>query len=252
MPESKTAWNEVGRWVTDKARDVVWAINSGGELVYVSENILQVRGITPAQAKKQPLQESMDIASAKRITDYTSYVKKVCSPQWLGFPCPVRGGCSAIEGCTRALSKSIPCKSSLYKSAFADNVQPPPAPDKSMTNNYQSMLALRFLNMLSAIRELAVVDRLSADEERLLGALLVMWSRYDSLSYTHIVREMPRIAPSTLYRRLIALRDKGFIVLRSDKVDRRVKFVEPTTQAHEYMAFIGENLESLVQREQAS
>ncbi len=74
MPESKTAWNEVGRWVTDKARDVVWAINSGGELEYVSENILQVRGITPAQAKKQPLQESMDIASAKRITDYFLYV----------------------------------------------------------------------------------------------------------------------------------------------------------------------------------
>ena len=44
---------------------------------------------------------------------------------------------------------------------------------------------------------------------------------------------------STAYRRIIALSEKGFVDLRIDSADRRVKFVDPTEIAHRYMKELG-------------
>jgi hypothetical protein len=47
-----------------------------------------------------------------------------------------------------------------------------------------------------------------------------------------------------VHRRLKSLRKKGFIGLHEDETDNRVKFIEPTAQADEYFARLGQCLEA--------
>jgi DNA-binding MarR family transcriptional regulator len=56
-------------------------------------------------------------------------------------------------------------------------------------------------------------------------------------------------SPSTTYRRLISLRDKGMITMRTDETDKRVKFVEPDSLARVYMERVRQSLNSLIESE---
>lgn len=95
-------------------------------------------------------------------------------------------------------------------------------------------LHVRLLNLLSAIRDLSPFDVLTADEEQLLGNLIVRWHEQDRIAVSQIMRELGSVSQTTAYRRLISLRDKGFVHLRTDDADRRVKFIEPTPLSDHY------------------
>ena len=56
---------------------------------------------------------------------------------------------------------------------------------------------------------------------------------------------IPTISPNETNPRLIALRDKGLVALRVDDRDKRVKYVEPTSAAKDYMARIGGSLRAV-------
>jgi DNA-binding MarR family transcriptional regulator len=94
---------------------------------------------------------------------------------------------------------------------------------------------IKLLNLLSAIRELSPFQDLASDEEQLLGQLAVRWHKTEKLTVGELMQESGQISPNTMYRRLIALRDKGFIDLPSDPNDRRSRFVVPTASAKKYM-----------------
>ena len=106
---------------------------------------------------------------------------------------------------------------------------------------------VRLLNMLNAIRQLAPFDTLNADEGLLLDALIVKWHEHDNIRVSEVMSDSRFGSQPTVYRRIIALRDKGLVYLRTDSKDKRVQFVEPTQAARVYMASISEGITAIGQ-----
>jgi DNA-binding MarR family transcriptional regulator len=101
--------------------------------------------------------------------------------------------------------------------------------------------------MLNAIRQLSPFDTLNADEGLLLDALIVKWHERDDIMISEVMSDARFGSQPTAYRRVIALRNKGLVCLRTDIKDKRVKFVEPTQLARDYMASIHEGITALGQ-----
>jgi DNA-binding transcriptional ArsR family regulator len=106
---------------------------------------------------------------------------------------------------------------------------------------------VRLLNMLNAIRQISPFDTLTGEECLLLDALIVEWHGRDDIKVSEVMSDTRFGSQPTAYRRIIALRDKGVVYLRTDSKDRRVKFVEPTHLARNYMASISEGITALRQ-----
>lgn len=104
--------------------------------------------------------------------------------------------------------------------------------------------------MLNTIRQISPFDALNADEGLLLDALIVEWHERDNIMVSEVMSDTRFGSQPTVYRRIIALRDKGLVYLRPDNIDKRVKFVEPTQVARDYMASINECVASLRQSPQ--
>lgn len=106
---------------------------------------------------------------------------------------------------------------------------------------------VRLLNMLNAIRQMSPFDTLNGEEGLLLDALIVEWHDRDDIMVSEVMADARFGSQPTAYRRIIALRDKGLVCLRPDSKDKRVKFVEPTKLARDYMASISEGITALGQ-----
>jgi len=90
-------------------------------------------------------------------------------------------------------------------------------------------------------------DNLNGEEVLLLDALIVEWHDRDNITVSEVMADARFGSQPTAYRRIIALRDKGLVCLRTDSKDKRVKFVEPTQLARDYMASISEGISVLGQ-----
>lgn len=99
---------------------------------------------------------------------------------------------------------------------------------------------VRLLNMLGAIRDLAPFKRLKPEENMLLDALIVRWHLRDRVTVSELMLSGKFGSQTTSYRRVIGLRDKGLVRFEVDESDRRVKYVEPTAVAKEYMSKIND------------
>ena len=106
---------------------------------------------------------------------------------------------------------------------------------------------VRLLNMLNAIRQMSPFDTLNGEEGLMLDALIVKWHERDNITVSEVMADARFGSQPTAYRRIIALRDKGLVCLRIDSKDKRVKFVEPTQLARDYMASISEGISVLGQ-----
>lgn len=106
---------------------------------------------------------------------------------------------------------------------------------------------VRLLNMLNAIRQVSPFNTLNGEEGLLLDALIVEWHDRDDIMVSAVMADARFGSQPTAYRRIIALRDKGLVCLRTDSKDKRVKFVEPTQLARDYMASISEGISVLGQ-----
>lgn len=114
-----------------------------------------------------------------------------------------------------------------------------------MSDAVGSNAIVRLLNLLSAIRELAPFSQLTADEEQLLDQLVVRWERGEVVTVGDMTGS-GRTSASTIYRRLVALRDKGLIEFRVDASDLRVRCVEPTDQAQAYIRYLESGVAKLI------
>lgn len=97
---------------------------------------------------------------------------------------------------------------------------------------------VRLFNMLSAIREMSPLNLLSADEEILLDSLIVHWHEHGEITVSELMRDERFGSQATVYRRVIGLKEKGMVALRTDPRDRRVKFVEATDSTRAYIDHI--------------
>lgn len=113
------------------------------------------------------------------------------------------------------------------------------------TNRAQSPTYIRLLNMLNTIRQMAPFNTLTADEGLLLDALIVEWHGRDNIMISELMNDSRFGTQPTVYRRIIALRDKGLVYLRADSTDKRVKFVDPSDAARKYMASISSGLSQI-------
>ena len=103
-------------------------------------------------------------------------------------------------------------------------------------------LYVRFLGLVRAVRQLPSFPSLDATEEQLLNAVEVHHHAGRQLTVLEAMALLPDVSPSTLHRRLKNLRAKGFITLKVDEADNRIKYVTPTPLAGQYYARLGEAL----------
>ena len=74
--------------------------------------------------------------------------------------------------------------------------------------------------------------------------LAAAWGQGQKVTVLQAMGMSDDSSPTTVHRRLKSLRKKGFIGLHEDETDNRVKFIEPTAQADEYFARLGQCLEA--------
>jgi DNA-binding MarR family transcriptional regulator len=99
--------------------------------------------------------------------------------------------------------------------------------------------ALRFLNLVVAVRSLPAAPALDLIEEQVLMALALRWAAGAKVSVMEMLDYFTNTSPSTVHRRLKTLRKKGLLALREDENDNRTKYIEPTALAFDYFEKIG-------------
>ena len=109
---------------------------------------------------------------------------------------------------------------------------------------------IRLLNLFSALRELSPLDALDADEELLLNDLILRWSQNEQVTVRDLIRDERFPSPSTAYRRLMGLQDKGLVALEVAQEDRRLRYVVPKEGALRYVARLDAGLKRLVDQAQ--
>lgn len=103
-----------------------------------------------------------------------------------------------------------------------------------------SLLYIKFLNLVTAARRLPGVPEIDAVEDRILAFLARSWYAGEPISVVEAMHGMPEISPSTVQRRLKALRFKGLLRVESDAQDNRLKYVQPTDLSMRYFAALGQ------------
>lgn len=105
---------------------------------------------------------------------------------------------------------------------------------------------VRILNLMSAIRDLSPFAELNADEEMLLDDLIIRWHDNVTLTVSDVINDRRYPSPTTAYRRLIALKDKGIIALDVALDDKRVKHIRPTKAALLYIDELEKGVERMI------
>jgi len=103
---------------------------------------------------------------------------------------------------------------------------------------------LKFLNLLEAVKGLPSFPSLDPVEERLLNTFAVLWQVGAPVTVLQSMEILDSTSPATVHRRLKTLRKKGFIALKVDESDNRVKFIRPTDLANTYFAKLEECLKT--------
>ena len=103
-----------------------------------------------------------------------------------------------------------------------------------------SLLYFKFLNLVAASRQLPGVPEIDAVEDRILGFLARAWYQGERITVVEAMHGMEEISPSTVQRRLKALRVKGLLRVENDEQDNRLKYVQPTDLSMRYFAALGQ------------
>jgi DNA-binding MarR family transcriptional regulator len=97
----------------------------------------------------------------------------------------------------------------------------------------------KFLNLAMAAEKLSELPLLEPIEKRMLGLLSAYWSDKKPITVVEAMNMTEELSPSTIFRYLKKLREKGYIELVVDELDNRVKYVSPTKQTDKYFAKLG-------------
>ena len=97
----------------------------------------------------------------------------------------------------------------------------------------------RFINFSASVRQLTGSSALDAAEERMLQCLAAAWSMDHPLTVLQAMALPHGLSQSTAHRRLTQLRKKGFVSLKVDEHDARVRYVEATEKSLRYFSQLG-------------
>lgn len=114
------------------------------------------------------------------------------------------------------------------------------------TPNETARKFLKFLNLAEGVRNSPTFPVLDPVEERLLSQLAAVWHTGAKVTVLKAMKMAPFVSPSTVHRRLKAMRKIGMLVLIQDAADERIHYVEPTPKTHSYFAKLGQCLEKAV------
>lgn len=106
-----------------------------------------------------------------------------------------------------------------------------------------SAIYARFLNLVRAVRDLPDFPDLDPVEERLFNRLAGVWHQNQRITVLQVMGLSDEVSSTTVHRRLKSLRIKGMVELVADEADNRVKYVQPTTLAGQYLAQLGHCVE---------
>lgn len=106
-----------------------------------------------------------------------------------------------------------------------------------------SAIYARFLNLVRAVRDLPDFPDLDPVEERLFNRLAGVWHQNQRITVLQVMGLSDKVSSTTVHRRLKSLRIKGMVELVADEADNRVKYVQPTTLAGQYLAQLGHCVE---------
>ena len=114
-----------------------------------------------------------------------------------------------------------------------------------MPNDHKqySLVYLKFLQLVQAVRQLPDFPVLDPVEERLLNLFATVWQSEQKITVLQAMGMSSDVSSTTAHRRLKSLRQKGVLTLEPDPVDNRIKYVMPTATTHQYFAQLGQCLD---------
>jgi hypothetical protein len=98
---------------------------------------------------------------------------------------------------------------------------------------------LRLLNFIVNLRRLPPLSELSGDEERMLFELRALWDKQGALAVADVYDLGINQSPSTSYRQLVSLKDKGLLEISVAEDDKRKRDVRFTKAAEDLFSAIG-------------
>lgn len=101
------------------------------------------------------------------------------------------------------------------------------------------VLYQRFINLYTATETFADLPALSTHESKIIGILSTVWSRNEKISILKSMDLVKDYSLVTYLRHIKSLRKKGYIQLKVDESDNRVKLIYPTKQCEKYFARFG-------------
>ncbi len=110
-----------------------------------------------------------------------------------------------------------------------------------MSNIEQNNLTfLKYISSALAVSGTLNFPELDPVEERLLNYYATTWHLDKLTTVIEAMHASAEISPSTVHRRLKTLRKKGYIGLRVDDIDTRIKYIVQTELCKQYFAHLGE------------
>lgn len=107
---------------------------------------------------------------------------------------------------------------------------------------------LRFLVLARDSRVSSKDAVLDVVEERVLQSLANVWAAGEKVTVLKAMAMGDDASPTTIHRRLKSLRRKGYIFLKEDESDNRVKFVLPTPVAERHFERMGRCMREALQQ----
>jgi DNA-binding MarR family transcriptional regulator len=113
---------------------------------------------------------------------------------------------------------------------------------------------ITYINFLQQVKEVQASNefmKLSLIEERLLNLLATSWAVDQKITVLKALQINTEVSQSTSHRLLKGLRVKKFITLVMDEDDNRIKYVEPSDKANDYLKALGTCLYQARERQTA-
>ena len=108
--------------------------------------------------------------------------------------------------------------------------------------NDHSEIYLNFLRISGDVRKLPAYPQLDLPEERLLDLLATFWSAGKKITVLKAMQMSSDASSTTIHRRLKTLRLKGMLELQMDEDDNRVKYINSTQLARDYLSHLGKSV----------
>ncbi len=110
-----------------------------------------------------------------------------------------------------------------------------------MNVNKHSIAYVRFLSLIENLRSSPGFPNIDNNERILLEHLAGRWYQGRKTRVLEMMNDSEcGMSPSSVHRRLKALKQKGLLRLEEDPMDNRNKFIMPTDRTMEYFESLGD------------